>query len=38
MCFGDVAWDQSDAMADASAAELFKSDTLRQMGDYIVKH
>ncbi|KAE8354815.1 phosphotransferase family protein [Aspergillus coremiiformis] len=38
MYFDDVAWEQSDAIADAWVAELFKPDTLRQIGDFIVKH
>ncbi|RHZ62284.1 uncharacterized protein CDV56_104203 [Aspergillus thermomutatus] len=38
MCFDDVAWEESDAIADAWVAELFKTDTLRQIGDFIVKH
>lgn len=36
--FDDVAWEQSDTIADAWVAELFKTETLRAIGDFIVKY
>ncbi|BCR82773.1 phosphotransferase family protein [Aspergillus chevalieri] len=38
MRFDDVAWEQSETISDAWVAELFKIDTLRAIGDFIVKH
>lgn len=38
MPFDNVAWEQNDAIAHAWVAELFKPDTLRAIGDFIVKH
>ncbi|PLN85786.1 phosphotransferase family protein [Aspergillus taichungensis] len=38
MCFDDVAWEQSETISDAWVAELFQTDNLRAIGDFIVRH
>lgn len=38
MPFDDAAWEQSEAISDTWVAELFEPDTVRAIGDFIVKH
>lgn len=38
MFFDDVAWEQSEIISDGWVAELFKTDTLRAIGDFMIKH
>lgn len=38
MCFDDVAWDRNDAEFDVWKDKLYRQETLREIGDFIVKH
>jgi hypothetical protein len=38
MQYDDVTWDRSDAQFDAWKGNLYQQETLRAIGDFIVKH
>lgn len=38
MEYDDVAWERSDEIADAWRAKLFETETMRAVGDFMVKH
>ena len=38
MCFDDYAWEQSETISDTWVSDLFKTETLTEIGDFMIRH
>ena len=38
MCFDDYAWEESETISDTGVSNLFKTETVTAIGDFMIRH